>query len=73
MCSDVRVLHHVGMAAQITQIITSASGYLPNLVLVAVVTVVIASLTTGLGGRLAIRVGDLRYRRRLARVVSRTA
>jgi hypothetical protein len=64
----------MGMQAQVNQIITSASGFLPSLLLLAVLAVVVVvSLAAGLGSRLAICVEDLCYRRRLVRARSRTA
>jgi hypothetical protein len=56
------------MKTQVIQIITSASEFLPNPRVLAVLTaVVVVSLATGLVGRVVMCVEDLRYRRRFAR------
>ena len=66
-------VHDVGMQGYITQIATTAAGFLPGLVLIGVVAVVMTLLMTGPGGRIAVRIEDLLYRRRLERAGSRTA
>ncbi len=52
-----------GMAAQIQNIATSASGILLNPLLVTVLTVSALAIVTGFAGRVAIFVEDLRYSR----------
>ena len=52
-----------GMAAQIQNIATSASGVLFNPLLVTVLTVSALAIVTGFAGRVAIFVEDLRYSR----------
>ena len=55
------------MQAYLTQIVTRAAEFLPDLMLVGIVAVALAIVVTGPGGRIAIRVEDLLYRRRVAR------
>ena len=52
-----------GMAAQIQNIVTSASGVLLNPLLVTALTVGALAIVTGFAGRVALFVEDLRYSR----------
>ena len=52
-----------GMAAQIQNVITSASGVLLNPFLLTVLMVGALAIVTGFAGRVAVFVEDLRYSR----------
>ena len=52
-----------GMAAQIQNVVTSASGVLLNPFLLTVLMVGALAIVTGLAGRVAVFVEDLRYSR----------
>ena len=52
-----------GMAAQIHDIVTSASGVVLNPFLLIVPIVVVLAIITGFAGRVAVIVEDLRYSR----------
>jgi len=53
-----------GMQAQISEIIAIASAVLSNPLVLAMLTVAVAAVATGLAGRLAVLVEDLSYIRR---------
>lgn len=52
------------MQGQINEVITSASVVVTNPLILAMLTVAVVALATGLAGRLAIFVEDLHYSRR---------
>ncbi len=52
------------MQAQISEIITITSAVLSNPVVLAMLTVAVATVATGLAGRLVVFVEDLSYTRR---------
>ena len=53
-----------GMQAQISEIITITSAVLSNPVVLAMLTVAVATVATGLAGRLVVFVEELSYTRR---------
>jgi len=53
-----------GMQAQISEIIAITSAVLSNPLVLAMLTVAVAAVATGLAGRLAVLVEDLSYIRR---------